>query len=324
MKLNISYENENENFHNLTNLYLDKIESFNDFTKYITKDIAHKYNPRKNHLEIFYEDDWIKLIDLKSFYFFSSHNIHLKKEISIRIIENEISKNDDFDIDGGKFIHGKIEDSIRPTENIYDRNSNIFVFNILILDVEKFCSFCSQSSKDYYILMKLGPFYGPYMDNNQEHYVHELCGLWSPNVFIDSNGKLRKVVEEIKRSQKVTCKYCGNKGGGLGCNFINKGCNNTYHILCAKSLNCYFDERNYLIYCRDHIHKVNKHYLEEENYIQENNIETNDACNVCMSGLDEHVLLICEKCNESVHTYCNIPILTSIPEGDFYCKKCLG
>jgi len=64
----------------------------------------------------------------------------------------------------------------------------------------------------------------------------------------------------------------------------------------------------------------------EENFDEEMNNKVEDLgdCIVCLSGLDEDKLLICEKCRKTIHTYCSIPNITEIPEEDYFCNICLG
>lgn len=189
-----------------------------------------------------------------------------------------------------------------------------------------FCAFCTNSSKDDDMALKLGPFYGPFEDNlsYRKYYVHELCGLWSPNVFLDHNSKFKNIVKEIKRSNKLDCKYCGNKGGGLGCSL--KKCLNNYHVLCAKVLNCDFNDQKYIILCPEHKNLDENVYEDNENQNRDMEATTAfdqiGACMECLSGLDEEVLLICDKCNKTIHTYCCIPKLDEIPEGEFICSRC--
>ncbi|ORX58264.1 RCC1/BLIP-II protein [Hesseltinella vesiculosa] len=50
--------------------------------------------------------------------------------------------------------------------------------------------------------------------------------------------------------------------------------------------------------------------------------ETEDGCVKCKKTDDEDNLLLCDKCDDSIHTYCAIPKLTEIPEGEWYCDRC--
>eukprot|EP00118_Oscarella_pearsei_P007764 m.38759 g.38759 ORF g.38759 m.38759 type:complete len:1182 (+) comp32635_c0_seq2:338-3883(+) len=46
-------------------------------------------------------------------------------------------------------------------------------------------------------------------------------------------------------------------------------------------------------------------------------------CQVCCKGDKEDLLLLCDGCDEGVHTYCCKPKLSGIPESDWYCHKCV-
>ena len=45
-------------------------------------------------------------------------------------------------------------------------------------------------------------------------------------------------------------------------------------------------------------------------------------CQVCCLGIDEDLLLLCDKCNLAYHTYCLCPELSAVPEGDWFCLGC--
>ncbi len=126
LKLNISYNIDGKSKEIVVEISLDEIDNFNEFMNKILKKIDLKLSMRKFHLEIFYEDDWIKLIDLKSFYFFVSNNIHLEKDIKIRIAQTKNNDYELFDLDGTKYKNDFPDDSNRPTDKIYDRYSNTF------------------------------------------------------------------------------------------------------------------------------------------------------------------------------------------------------
>ncbi|CAO3626821.1 unnamed protein product [Cunninghamella echinulata] len=50
--------------------------------------------------------------------------------------------------------------------------------------------------------------------------------------------------------------------------------------------------------------------------------ETDDWCVKCHKETDEDKLLLCDKCDSPMHTYCAVPPLDSIPEGEWYCDTC--
>ncbi|KAF7731704.1 hypothetical protein EC973_008876 [Apophysomyces ossiformis] len=50
--------------------------------------------------------------------------------------------------------------------------------------------------------------------------------------------------------------------------------------------------------------------------------EGDDSCVRCHKEDNEDRLLLCDKCDAPMHTYCAIPALDSIPTGDWYCDTC--
>ena len=45
-------------------------------------------------------------------------------------------------------------------------------------------------------------------------------------------------------------------------------------------------------------------------------------CQVCRRGDNESLLLLCDGCDKGTHTYCCVPPLEAIPDGDWYCHHC--
>ena len=50
--------------------------------------------------------------------------------------------------------------------------------------------------------------------------------------------------------------------------------------------------------------------------------EAEDNCVVCGSGEQADVLLLCDSCNSAYHTFCLVPRLRAVPEGDWFCPDC--
>ena len=50
--------------------------------------------------------------------------------------------------------------------------------------------------------------------------------------------------------------------------------------------------------------------------------EAEDNCVVCGSGEQDDVLLLCDSCNSAYHTFCLVPRLRAVPEGDWFCPDC--
>lgn len=52
--------------------------------------------------------------------------------------------------------------------------------------------------------------------------------------------------------------------------------------------------------------------------------DNDTACAVCGEGGDEDLILLCdaENCGNEVHMYCLNPVITQIPEGEWFCPVC--
>uniref|UniRef100_A0A146KQ53 [histone H3]-trimethyl-L-lysine(4) demethylase n=1 Tax=Lygus hesperus TaxID=30085 RepID=A0A146KQ53_LYGHE len=48
------------------------------------------------------------------------------------------------------------------------------------------------------------------------------------------------------------------------------------------------------------------------------------VCHTCLRGDSEEAMLLCDGCDDSYHTFCLKPPLTSIPKGDWRCPKCIA
>ena len=49
----------------------------------------------------------------------------------------------------------------------------------------------------------------------------------------------------------------------------------------------------------------------------------NIACELCFTDENEHLLLLCDGCDDAYHTYCLLPRLEAIPEQEWFCPTCL-
>ena len=49
----------------------------------------------------------------------------------------------------------------------------------------------------------------------------------------------------------------------------------------------------------------------------------NVACEICFTDENEHLLLLCDGCDDAYHTYCLQPRLDCIPENEWFCPNCL-
>ncbi|XP_067619660.1 bromodomain adjacent to zinc finger domain protein 1A isoform X2 [Eurosta solidaginis] len=47
-------------------------------------------------------------------------------------------------------------------------------------------------------------------------------------------------------------------------------------------------------------------------------------CQVCRRGSDEDKMLLCDECNGGTHMFCMKPKMKTVPEGNWYCKRCVN
>ncbi|KAJ0862899.1 putative histone acetyltransferase chromatin regulator PHD family [Helianthus annuus] len=48
------------------------------------------------------------------------------------------------------------------------------------------------------------------------------------------------------------------------------------------------------------------------------------VCKVCGMDKDDDSVLLCDKCDSEYHTYCLVPPLARIPDGNWYCPSCMS
>ncbi|KAL3684933.1 hypothetical protein R1sor_002955 [Riccia sorocarpa] len=83
-------------------------------------------------------------------------------------------------------------------------------------------------------------------------WVHELCAVWSPEVYFAGVGRLKNVKAAIRRGRLLKCSYCGQPGATIGCRVDR--CPQNYHLPCAHFDGCSFDDKKYLVACSEHLH----------------------------------------------------------------------
>jgi len=47
------------------------------------------------------------------------------------------------------------------------------------------------------------------------------------------------------------------------------------------------------------------------------------SCEICMKGDNEDKLVLCDKCDKGYHLYCLPEPLENVPQGTWYCEKCV-
>lgn len=119
----------------------------------------------------------------------------------------------------------------------------------------QYCSFCGKANFEEEIIEKCGPLYGPINVGNKKAFVHEKCAMWTPEVYLDDNNKIKGLTKGLKRALEIKCSFCEEKGAGLGC--YVKDCQKSYHFLCAKTVNSTFvPGKYYLLYCEQHASEI--------------------------------------------------------------------
>ncbi|KAL4469907.1 hypothetical protein ABPG72_006547 [Tetrahymena utriculariae] len=180
---------------------------------------------------------------------------------------------------------------------------------------EVFCAFCKESVNNLEYIKKLGWFYGPYKQKKHIYYVHLMCAIWSPAIYLqEETNKMINVKKEIQRSNKILCKYCGSFGGGLGCKVAD--CKQSFHFKCALSedIDTRLDHQKFELYCPNHAHILDQKIQDEIEKVH---------CEKCQIDENEELILLCDNCDKAFHTYCLENKLDSVPHGDWFCPECL-
>ncbi|KAL7541914.1 hypothetical protein ACHAXR_012252 [Thalassiosira sp. AJA248-18] len=152
-------------------------------------------------------------------------------------------------------------------------------------------------------------------------WVHLACLMSAEGAYFDEKtavnvqASLKKNRTELIKCNKESgteakCEECGGQSGML-LKCKHRGCELYLHALCAEIL--------------DRLRVV-------ENNGERDIISYNctlhsyggiDACGVCKLSNKQNEMLECDKCSQGYHMACMTPPLTAIPEGDWFCDKCM-
>ena len=92
--------------------------------------------------------------------------------------------------------------------------------------------------------------------------MHELCAIWTPEIYLDAINHFQRFKEALKRCKKLLCSHCQEPGAGLGC--FNSECTATYHYLCAKNAGCVLVGGKFIAFCERHKEEAKEHMPEVE------------------------------------------------------------
>ena len=111
-------------------LDLKEFEAFPEFLSTLSKKLNFKITTNKFHVKMQYEQSWVNLIDLKSFYFFLSNDLILNNQPKLLLKLNKNDHQIDFNLKGEKFQNNKFTDSNRPNMRIYSKESKYIINQI--------------------------------------------------------------------------------------------------------------------------------------------------------------------------------------------------
>lgn len=110
---------------------LKSFDCFSELLCLISNEINLRITSSKYEIKIKYEDDWVNLIDLKSFYFFLSNDYNLKNQTQLLIRNKKYDLNEvDFNLNGDKFENEKQILSNRPNMKIYNSKESMSIILI--------------------------------------------------------------------------------------------------------------------------------------------------------------------------------------------------
>jgi len=121
--IDVSLELEDEIENIILPLDLKEFDAFHELLNTLSKKLEFKISTNKFEVKMFYENSWVNLIDLKSFYFFISNDLILNVQPKLLIRLNRNEYNVDFNLKGEKFDNNKFTDSNRPNMRIYCKES---------------------------------------------------------------------------------------------------------------------------------------------------------------------------------------------------------
>ncbi|XP_075168901.1 uncharacterized protein CG5098 [Haematobia irritans] len=90
------------------------------------------------------------------------------------------------------------------------------------------------------------------LPNTIEIWFHEDCSVWAPNLFL-VGSRLVGLENAIWSCSLNKCTCCGKLGAGICC--LERDCDQTVHLICARENSWMLDETKLWAHCAKHVHK---------------------------------------------------------------------
>jgi len=122
-------------------------------------------------------------------------------------------------------------------------------------DADPECNFCPGFSRTGGVMASelLGPFEArSKVGKGIMHlWVHEVCALWSPEVYLDPDtNAMLGVHKAYGRGRRLRCSECARIGPTVGC--YVPSCRNVFHYLCIMAGRCHLVKDRHVILCERH------------------------------------------------------------------------
>jgi len=124
-----------------------------------------------------------------------------------------------------------------------------------VADEDAECNFCPGFSRTAGVLASelLGPFQARSKVGKGDMllWVHEVCALWSPEVYIDHDtNAMVGVHEAYGRGRRLRCSECARIGPTVGCYIPSR--TQVFHYLCLKAGGCHLEKDRHVVLCERH------------------------------------------------------------------------
>ena len=135
----------------------------------ISSKFQNQYLPMKHVMKIKFGNFWYTINDINIYNFCVSGNISSGDNILIKLLQNNLSNDNNENIDNGNLNYNKDEDILKAND-----------IKIKPIPKEKkiACSLCRQNND--YLYERLQKLFGPFRYKSRSYYAHFLCLIFIP------------------------------------------------------------------------------------------------------------------------------------------------